>query len=351
MLLVAVVAIFWLSPTAPSSSGTPTVVVKKNGDQDPDPDKKEPKKENGGTTDRKPKTENKKDETKIKPPGLDQDREVVPLPGAVFDAALGGGGRYLALYMPDEKQVIVFDIAKGSFSKGLTIDADPEDKVRIAASQDKLVVVYSSRARSCATVCPVWREAETKLPPKSPPTYAIAMGSASEGPLAICGVESPRPAETVFYDLMTLKRLEITNNPSPNIFEATPTVFLRASANGRLFTCQPEGRGGSLEACILEGGQLQLFLGGRSLGRFPVPTSDGRYILTDQALSTLKMDGKGGKFFGMHSDGLHGIPAASGLYHLKFLNNGPSQPRVDKGGVPVYQIGQRKPFATSPWTT
>src|SRR5262249_17963036 len=75
----------------------------------------------------------------IKPPKLDQDKVSKPLPGTVSGLAVGGGGRYLILYMPQQRRLAVFDVNEAQVVKYVPL---AEDNIKFTASMDRLVVAY-----------------------------------------------------------------------------------------------------------------------------------------------------------------------------------------------------------------
>src|SRR5262249_52499720 len=46
----------------------------------------------------------------IRPPALPEERVVRPLPSTVSDVAVGGGGRFLILYLSRERKLAIFDV-------------------------------------------------------------------------------------------------------------------------------------------------------------------------------------------------------------------------------------------------
>src|SRR5262249_6291533 len=97
------------------------------------------------------------------------------------------------------------------------------------------------------------------------PLEAVAMGSASAGPLCISAVDYPRLGETAFFDIQKMKRLEDAIPPH-NGFETNRGIFLRASANGQLFTAQA---GGGMQSAVLTG--TKAVLHGGAQASWPVP--------------------------------------------------------------------------------
>lgn len=270
---------------------------------------------------------------KLLVPELREETTFKTLPSPAHDAVIGGGGRYLILLLPEAKKVTVFDTGTAEFVKELAVDF--EEKLLIAAGADKLVLVDSvKRTIERYSLPGLVREAEAKLPMQGPP-IAIALGSASNGPLVITGVEIPQPPETLFYDVLRLERIELPLDAKA-ILDTTPTAFLRASADGHVFACQPRTLASNdLQGIILEGGQFKRTIGN---GYEPIPGADGQTVFTAQGLENARLKP-------VWIDGYQSIPAVHGSFYLKFRNDGPGQPRVPREGVPVHLLGTKKPLA------
>ncbi len=139
------------------------------------------------------------------------------------------------------------------------------------------------------------------------PPIAVAMGSASNGPLLISGVNWPILGETVFYDVLAMRRVNVALNPH-GIFDTSPTVFLRASASGRLFACQASATGGAVQTCVWFNGDVRRFAA--SAGSWPVPNADNKVVFTSKGLYGPQLE------FLTASDGLC-IPAQRGGYYAR----------------------------------
>jgi hypothetical protein len=202
-------------------------------------------------------------------------QEAFPLPAPVADVAVGGGGRYLFLFMPTRRELAVFDVRRTKLLPSLPM---PGEHVRFAAGRDKLVVIDPSSQIIQRWNLTTWKQdASDRLQMKVPPV-AVAMGYASDGPLVISGVDHPRLCETVFYDVLRMKSLKVDGDPH-RFFDASPTVFLRAAANGQVFACQDQVWGGKLQTCVWRNGRFQCWVqAGR--GDWPVPSAEGATIYT-----------------------------------------------------------------------
>jgi hypothetical protein len=266
-------------------------------------------------------------ELDIKPPVGDRERKVVTLPATVNDVAVGGRGRFLLLHLSRLRKLAVFDVNQTRVVKEIALDAD---KIVLTAGRTKFVVVdpntYTVQRWSLKTFT---LEASGTLKMKVPPV-AVAMGSSSDGPLVISGVDYPNLGETVFFDLQKMQRIEMAFNPH-NFFETSPRVFLRASSDGKVFACQAH-ESAAVQTCIWNEGKVQKYQGGG--GSFPVPAPDGGTICTSQGRFTPEMrplDGPKSYF----------LPSHQGPYYLSLPDVGRS-PEQRKGTITVHAAGDGK---------
>src|SRR5262249_54402078 len=77
----------------------------------------------------------------IVPPQLDADRVILPLPEPYRSLAIGGGGRYLVLHLPENRKLAVFDVNVARFTQNISL---PDNNIRFAAGLEKLVIVLDS---------------------------------------------------------------------------------------------------------------------------------------------------------------------------------------------------------------
>src|SRR5262249_1625461 len=102
------------------------------------------------------------------------------------DVCVGGGGRFLLLHLPRERKLAVFDANEAKVVKYLPV---PEDKPLLAAGRDQLVVGLPE-----SNVLQRWSlatfEREAAVPAPQPGALkALAMGSATAGPLLVVGAD------------------------------------------------------------------------------------------------------------------------------------------------------------------
>jgi S1-C subfamily serine protease len=161
-----------------------------------------------------------------------EEQTVIDLPGPVGTTTVGGAGRYLALYLPVQRQIAVFDTAERKVIHHLpTTDVSP----LLAAGRDKLVVANStSRTLVRYDLATGEKELTAPLPAKFN-LCGLAMGSASDGPLLMASVDWPRLGEVFLVDLAKLERIDGSTRYNGRV-GAAPGMVLRAAPDGRVFT-------------------------------------------------------------------------------------------------------------------
>jgi hypothetical protein len=80
--------------------------------------------------------------TEIRPPALEAAKVVRQLPATIGGVAVGGGGRYLILHLPKQRQLALFDVNEAKVVHHFPL---AEDTVKFAAGGEKLVIRPSSR--------------------------------------------------------------------------------------------------------------------------------------------------------------------------------------------------------------
>ena len=152
----------------------------------------------------------------IKPPTLAQEKVTVMLPGPITNLAVGGGGRYLLLYIPEVRKLGVFDVNEAKIRKYLDV---PGDGFKFAAGRKDLVLFLpESKTLKRWDLATLEREASVPAPldpdPSLPKDFKVTvdglvMGSASSGPLllqrAAYRYESNQQVYYEFRDVRTLK--------------------------------------------------------------------------------------------------------------------------------------------------
>jgi serine/threonine-protein kinase len=205
--------------------------------------------------------------------------EVVTLPGAVADVAVGGGGRYLVFHL--ERSLAVFDVQEGKVVRQLPL---AEEHAHFAAGATRLVVLYPG-ARLLQTWDLTRFAKERSAPfPGSMATGEIrqvCMGSASNGPLFVYLANEKR---TLALNPATLETTEVhwrhwgpTNAYGP--------LHLRAAPDGDTLVGWSGGWAGAEMAFFRQGVQhgsddnIEF-----SMGLFALPSADGRRLFTPWAI-------------------------------------------------------------------
>jgi len=203
--------------------------------------------------------------------------EKVPLPAAVADAAVGGGGRYLVLRLAGKDKLAVFDVRQGKVVKLLPL---AEDVVHFAADARQLIVIYPSAKRIQTWSLATWESTRSAALPESltrDKIHQICIGSASSGPLF---VYLPTEKRTLALDLASLKTTEIRwTHWEPN--GAYGPLNMRASPDGGLLVGWGGGWAGLDVIRFRDGNQLGTYdkipFG---WGLYALPTADGQRLLT-----------------------------------------------------------------------
>ena len=284
----------------------------------------------------------------IKPPPLEKDRVVRPLPSVVGDLAVGGAGRYLILHLPAQRKLAVFDANEGKVTRYLSVAAD---NVKFAAGLDKLMVALPDN-----NLIQRWDlrtgEREVSAPlPFAGVVKALAMGSASQGPLLVhwaVGTGALDRAPVDFLDIQTLKPLPIQGNAGRGHCYRDFMHF-RASAAGTVFgvwctSHSPQGIG----ALVFEGRTLHSYYEHNS-ALFVIPGPDGRVLHTGAGLYTNQVKR-------LEANATERcVPAHHGGYHLRFRPGDPLAGRFGRPqgqpvpqGVTLYMAGNDRPLLTVP---
>jgi len=174
----------------------------------------------------------------IKPPTLEGDRVERKLAAEVADVAVGGAGRYLVLHQPTLHKLAVFDVNAAKVVGDIPIN---EEGARFTAGLEEIVVVLPR-----AGTIELWslktlkREVAATLPIKGT-IKAVAMGSASRGPLLIYSAAGTEPLDRASMALLNVTTMKPVFNELNTSVAAIMCmhyrnlVHVRASANGRLF--------------------------------------------------------------------------------------------------------------------
>jgi WD40 repeat protein len=170
------------------------------------------------------------------PPLLEGDRVVRKLPAEITDVAVGGAGRYLILHLRSLHQLAIFDASTATVMGSISMN---EDEGLFAAGLDSVIVVLPrSGTIERWNLKTLERESTTELPIKGV-IKAIAMGSASKGPLLIHWAVGKKELDRACFSLLSVEPMRLSANDIKihPIFGCCyrDLVHLRASANGTVF--------------------------------------------------------------------------------------------------------------------
>ncbi len=154
------------------------------------------------------------------------------LDAPIANVAVGGGGRYLVLHLPKLKKLAVFDVNEARVVKLL---AAPDDRVKMTAGLDKLVLALPG-TRTIQRWSLKTFEQELSVPyPGTLEVLALAMGSATQGPVTILAKQGAFPAPNPF--VLGLDKLDVRTTLWFNQGNAGSivgdNVHLRSSPDGR----------------------------------------------------------------------------------------------------------------------
>jgi hypothetical protein len=174
----------------------------------------------------------------VKPPALEGDKVERKLDSTVADAVVGGGGRYLILHLPKERKLAVFDVNLAKVVGHIPME---EDSAKFAAGLEDVVIVLP-RAGTIErwNLQTLERDVVTTLPVKGV-IKAVAMGSASKGPLLIHWAAGSQPLDKAGYAMLNVETMKVAFNElklPPGAMMGSwsrDLAHLRASANGKLF--------------------------------------------------------------------------------------------------------------------
>ena len=228
----------------------------------------------------------------IKPAPIKADREERPLPSPIEDVCVAGGGRFLILSLPRDRQIAVFDANEARVVKYWPMTGS---SVRIAAGMDKVFVADpGTGAVQRWDLRSMQKEVTVPLPtgPMGTTLDAMVTGSAAYGPILVGYTEKERSGGTgKFVDPVTFKEVVPEFERGMQLPVMTP-YLARASADGRTFAYHA-GHGGephAMKVISLEGTTAKLvgdvWPAPTSLG---VPSADGLLIYTSAGVFTSRM--------------------------------------------------------------
>jgi hypothetical protein len=261
------------------------------------------------------------------------------LPSPAADAAVGGGGRYLILFLPRERQLAIFDAGQARVVKYLSV---PDDHLKFTAGRDKLIVALPGQGVLLRYNLNTFeREQLVSSLPFRGRIDNVCMGCASGGPLLVEASEEGngpfRRKSIHFLDIATFKEIEARLDPQH--FGAGMGLDFqgeyRASPDGKFFTMwrtnvSPQG----IQTLIV--GQHEIT--GKyehSDAGYLAPGADGRTLFTAYGLYSLQ------QLRPLQDDASRRqsvLPAASGNYYVRFA------PGESNTTVEVLMAGDEQPL-------
>jgi hypothetical protein len=283
----------------------------------------------------------------IKPPMLEGNPAVRMLASSVTDVAVGGAGRYLVLHLPGLHKLAVFDVSAAEVIGHIPVK---EDKCLFAAGlKDVVVLLPGAGTIERWSLKTFEREVVTALPVKGVPK-AVAMGSASRGPLLVHWATGTQDLDRASFALVNVERMQLVESDL-KVYPALghsyrDLVHLRASANGRVFGMWCTSHSPSGVGVIIAGAAGTESYYGHWSGGHVVPGPDGTVLFTrvgtcapQQSLTNMQQP-----------QGNAVLPACHGDYYLSLPQAGTPQPgrppAGPAGAVTLRALGKDRPIAT-----
>jgi hypothetical protein len=164
---------------------------------------------------------------------LGKDVVTLEMKAPIKDVAVGGGGRYLILHLPKEKQLAVFDVNEAKVVKALPA---PDANVKFTAGLDKLLIALpGSGTLERWSLKTFERELAVPYPIKGE-ILALSMGAASQGPAVVYAKEGTSVWTVNFLlDLRKLARREIGWSQTGNrqVITTQAALHVRSSPDGK----------------------------------------------------------------------------------------------------------------------
>jgi hypothetical protein len=274
----------------------------------------------------------------IRPPALDGDKVVVPLPGPAANAAVGGGGRYLVLHLDTLNRLAVFDVNEARVVKEIAL---PAGKVLFAAGLEKLVVVNCTSHEVRRYSLKTFEVEKTAFLPLRDSVTEVVMGSASRGPLLVSGAQGVTRSELLFLDLETLEPTGIQKTGQGHI-HIMQDGFVRASANGMVFgiwrrDSSPQG----FQVLVVQGPEAVGYYQHDTVGHI-APGPDGQMLFTSHGPWSVDLKRQDST---PRQEDMYCWPACHGPYYLSMRFGDPSKTGPKPVGVGVHVPGARTPLA------
>jgi hypothetical protein len=206
---------------------------------------------------------------------------IVRLPGSFEAFAVGGGGRFLILHLPQMRKLAVFDFSAGKVVKYISVAADD---LYFAAGQDKLVAVLPARQLIQRWDLNTFDRDVSRTLQLDGTVTGIALGASSQGPIVLTWQDGFAAGGYSFLDLDRLAPLAVEIEGDAHILGDRARVW--AAANGTVFGLnRPDVSPDGLATLVLSGAKATLRYEHDSPG-YVIPSPDGRTIFTMMGLFT-----------------------------------------------------------------
>jgi hypothetical protein len=214
-------------------------------------------------------------------PDLKQDRLPVELPGNVSDVCIGGGGRYVVMLFEEQRKLICFDVCQAE----ILWNRSTEVPVLLAANAASLVTVNAGERRVDSYCLATGDRKPATTVRVAGKIFAIAMGSASMGPLLVLHERDPYSvhsdaASLLFLDPVTWESLPYRPQHPAGGTTANTRTRVFASGDGRVFgSWEPYGGArGTVRWIILQGSQFRRRSDSNAAATYAVPSPHGQIV-------------------------------------------------------------------------
>ncbi len=264
------------------------------------------------------------------PPPIEVDAQPADrrkLPGVYDGLAVGGGGRFLIFRFKALRKLAIFDTHEAKITKYVPL---PSDDALVAAGRDKLLVVLpAKRMVQRYNLTSAKREVSRELSSEGT-AIAVAMGSASDGPLFVQTAGEPGSGQVSLLDIENLQKRSL--HIEGHGYSLGDAGNLWASANGSVLGLQRTGASPSgLTTLVVHGDKARSYYEHASVGHV-IPSADGTNIFTAAGLYTPQ----GQKLARRWDLSAYSFPCAQPAYYL-------SLPRNERGLWAGTDNGERAP--------
>ena len=259
----------------------------------------------------------------LKVPPLAKDTTELKLPGTVTDTAVGGGGRYWCLLIPELKQIAIFDANAGKVAKYIRLT---DRNACMAAGMNKLLVVYPDTETVVRYDLATFEEEKSDKLPFRGTVRQMCLGSASAGPMLVAYAKGTGPTDRMpatLLDIVTFKEYDISKpggRARALSCSVRDSVHFRASPDGRVYGAWITSHTptGFNVLAVSESGLTGSFEG-TSVGQV-VPAGNG-WLLTKDGAHTPDL-----KRFGSKGEDGARVPAPYGDWYMLLTSKGGERP-------------------------